>query len=176
MRIIAMGVFATTGCSAFNIATRLITGYSESHVGLLFRRESLAEEYWEMQFSNGLVGPRDISRLYDWAKGKWNRRVKCLWLPLSGDAAYQKHLEVQRLKAGGIKGYAKAQLLAQFGHERWGWHVADDSTHMTCSELCSRICRPEYDVRTEDHPNDDSVSPGFLWAGLNALVSANSQT
>jgi hypothetical protein len=174
----SLGIAVTRDIKPFNLATMLITHSTQVHMfpfWRIFTDDGFTRSfYYEMQFRPGMVGPRDMLRVDDWARARPWRRLETKALPNLAEAqcrrAFERNLDLKR----NLVGYAKGQLLAKWCLEQFGWPMENDFRLLDCSEHTARVvvAADEYwDLRDQKHNVFDSVTPGSGWLKLLHLLA-----
>lgn len=155
---------------------RRVTGSRWSHVALGFAKQEgdrnvqrsrfdIPAVYFEALFGEGVVGPKPMWHVMEWAAESKDRAFEVVPIPVGIFGAMRIRMVAETYV--GDATYARWQLLAQFAFERWGWPVPRSMAKVQCSEFLARACFTEIDLRRTR--SFDSVSPAWLYKRLKEL-------
>jgi len=165
------GIGATsTFYHPFSLAIALVQGGWPSHIVVMFWMSDGTIQYYQALFNDGFVGPFMMNGLM--AKQAKLRVLKLLplfkvhyrMIPCTeAEAEAKRQYSIELCEK--TRGYAKSQILAKFGHERFGWAMQSDPNYIDCSEGGAMVLAyktPEWDILEDGHATYDGITPKEL--------------
>jgi len=164
-RAVRVYAFFTTGDGWLS---RLIRPFSNpTHAGLMFMYDTAPCDYAESLFGEGFRAGKDVAGLHEWAYERAARTLIIEPLEIYDDAAEAVHQRALALH--GVAGYNTWQLVQMLLFRRYGLPDRSSPSRMVCSEAQARLIYPHYDLRSEECPSFDSITPEQALARIRAI-------
>jgi len=173
---VGYGNFATMDwLNGYSLLIAAVSKGKQCHVGPFFIMSDHTMIYYEMQFNEGITGPKPFERLFNWSRVPGHSLHIRHLHGVTAESAEKKRQQCEQWKREKLP-YAKSQMAAKLLCEWRGWPVQTDPNYMDCSEMTSTLDMPKYDCRDARRTNHDSVTPVSLWRKLNELIREEGAT